>query len=107
PEGICRDVVELADRVDARYEDPEPAGELAAAEQAERGQQHANAQEQHDPAPRVQIAEHESLVTRVDPRVRDREDTLEDRERPAEAEHHGCKGDPPAASDVVRVRAAV
>src|SRR5262249_3104631 len=43
PERVGRDVVELADRVDARDGNAEPPGELTAAEEAERGQQHADA----------------------------------------------------------------
>src|SRR6476619_1571376 len=101
PDRKSRYVVQLSDRVGARDQDPEPARNLTAAEEAERSNELKHAEDEDDPAPGVEIAEHERLMGRVDPRVRDRKDALENIERPDEPEHDGRERDPAAALDVV------
>ena len=104
PDRESRNVVQLPDRVDARDEDPEPTRHLAAPEEAERSDKLKDAQEQNDPAPGIEVAEHERLVRGVDPRVRDREDAFEHIERPDQPEHDRREGDPAAAGDIVLLR---
>src|SRR5207244_11704236 len=104
PDAESMNVVQLPDRVDARDEEPEPARHLAAPEEAERSDKLKDALEQNDPAPGVEVAEHERLVRGVDPRVRDREDAFEHIERPDQPAHARREGDPAAAGDVVLLR---
>src|SRR5690348_9545974 len=82
PQRVRRHEVELADRVEPGYSDAEPACELATAEERERRDERERADDQRDPAPGVEAAEDEGLVPCVDPRVRDREDSGKDVERP-------------------------
>src|SRR6476619_3295385 len=101
PDRVSGYIVELPNRVDARDGDPEPARYLAAAEEAERSNELKHAEDENDPTPGVEVAEHERLMGRVDPRVRDRKDALQHIERPDEPEHDGRERDPAAALDVV------
>ena len=57
---------ELPDGVDTRGCDAEPLPELAAACGRERGEQLEGSEEEHDPTPRVQVAEHEGGLEDVD-----------------------------------------
>src|SRR5215218_7678563 len=93
PERVRRDEHQLAEGVEARGDDAEPASEFAAGGERERGQQLDDAKGRHDPAPRVQVAEDVRGLCDVEARLRDREDAVEEVERAGDAEHDGGEGD--------------
>jgi hypothetical protein len=59
--------------------------------------------QQQDPAPGAEVADHERLVAGEDPRVADRGEAEQGVQRAGQAEHRGREQQPAGAALVVRV----
>jgi hypothetical protein len=97
PERIALHERELRERAQARHHDPEPACPLRPGENRERRTDLDDADGQHDPAPRVQVAEDVPCARDVERRLRERDDAVDHAEDAGETEHRAREEEPAGA----------
>src|SRR5690242_8485073 len=105
PERIRLDPRQLDDRVDRRDRDGEPPGQLATVHQRQRRQSLGDAEGEHDPAPRAQVAEDVLRVADEEIRLGERDDAVDDVERSRAAEHDGREEAPCGTRGAARAEA--
>src|SRR6185437_2026484 len=87
PERVRLHGREVPDQVQAGDEDAEPAREPRSAEHAHGGDDEKHADDERDPGPGAQVAEHVVRVGGVEARLRQPHDAVDDAENAGEPEH--------------------